>query len=195
MTSTQRQITDPERIRALAHPVRLELLDFLGEVDQATATECAARTGESVASCSFHLRMLEKYGYIERAERRGREKPWRVVSRGWELRPAREAKGSVSAVAEVGAMNIARESERLHSFLSQIDREPLEWVEASTITRSAFWATADELAELSLALQNLAQRFAGRQDDPSLRPAGARAARLFATVNPEPSTTAEAGDD
>ena len=59
-------------------PTRLELLDFLHEAGEATATECSRRLGESVASCSFHLRMLGKYGYIEPAERRGREKPWRV---------------------------------------------------------------------------------------------------------------------
>jgi DNA-binding transcriptional ArsR family regulator len=194
MTSTQRQITDPERIRALAHPVRLELLDFLGEVESATATECAARTGESVASCSFHLRMLEKYGYIERAEPRGREKPWRAVSRGWDLRPTPESTASLPAIAEVAALNVARESERMHRFLTQIDHEPLEWLQASTVTTSAFWATAEELAQLSRDLQTLTRRFAGRGDDPSLRPDGARPARLFATVNPERSSTAEANN-
>jgi DNA-binding transcriptional ArsR family regulator len=194
MSSTERQISDPERIRALAHPVRLELLDFLGEVEHATATECAARIGESVASCSFHLRMLEKYGYIERAERRGREKPWRAVSKGWNLRPTLESKTSIPAIAEVAALNVARESERMHRFLAQLDQEPLEWLEASTVTTSTFWATADELAELSRELTNLTRRFAGRGEDPSLRPDGARPARLFATANPEPSKRAESND-
>ena len=72
-------ISDPARIRALAHPLRLELLDHLRDAGEATATECAAQVGESVASCSFHLRMLAKYGFLERAERRGKEKPWRIA--------------------------------------------------------------------------------------------------------------------
>ena len=72
------RITDPQRIRALTHPLRLELMDVLAEEGAATATRCAELTGESVASCSFHLRMLAKYGYIEPAERTGREKPWRL---------------------------------------------------------------------------------------------------------------------
>src|SRR6478609_1084108 len=76
MTEHRRErITDPERIRALAHPVRIALLAHLSDVGEATATQCAEAVGESPANCSFHLRMLEKYGYIERAERRGREKP------------------------------------------------------------------------------------------------------------------------
>src|SRR5699024_6561425 len=113
MATSDRRITDPERIRALAHPVRLELLDFLGTVPDATATQCAEHIGESVASCAFHLRMLHKYGYIERAAPRGREKPWRVLPGGYDLRPAEDLPTSVTAVAEVAALHMVRETERV----------------------------------------------------------------------------------
>jgi predicted ArsR family transcriptional regulator len=180
-------ITDPERIRALAHPVRLELLDHLGEVDQATATECAAKVGESVASCSFHLRMLEKYGFIERAERRGREKPWRVrEGRSREARPDREVPGSLHAVQELAALTVTREADRVTRFLTRAADEPEEWLQAMTISTASFWATAAELQQLSLDVQDLAERFADRTSDPASRPEGARHARLFATVNPDP---------
>jgi DNA-binding transcriptional ArsR family regulator len=180
------RITDPERIRALAHPLRLELLDYLGDVPEATATECAEHTGESVASCSFHLRMLEKYGYIERAGRRGREKPWRVVSNRIDARPDPEVPGSLTAVRELASINVAREAERINRFLARADEEPPEWIQAVTITRSSFWATAEEMAQLSRDLQEIAhERFGGRSADPSLRPEGARFARLFAAVYPE----------
>ncbi len=180
------RISDPERIRALAHPVRLELLDYLGEVEQATATECAQHLGESVASCSFHLRILEKYGYLERAERRGREKPWRTLSKGFDTVPSANLPGSVQAVAELASLHLVREGERFHRFLAQADREPQEWLMASTLTSSSFWATAEEMARLSLELQTITDRFAGRSDDPALRPSGARQGRLFATLNPDP---------
>jgi DNA-binding transcriptional ArsR family regulator len=180
------RITDPERIRALAHPLRLELLDYLGDVPEATATECAERTGESVASCSFHLRMLEKYGFIERAEPRGREKPWRVVSNRIDARPDPDVPGSLTAVRELASVNVAREAERINRFLARADEEPPEWVRAVTITRSSFWATAEEMAQLSRDLQEIAhERFGGRSADASLRPQGARFARLFAAVYPE----------
>jgi DNA-binding transcriptional ArsR family regulator len=67
MTQPQ-PIHDPAHIKALAHPIRLALLDFLGSVPQATATQCAEAIKESVASCSFHLRTLAKHGYIEQAD-------------------------------------------------------------------------------------------------------------------------------
>ena len=95
-------VTDPHRIRALAHPLRLALLELLGD-GPATATECAASTGDSVASCSFHLRMLAKYGWIEPAERRGREKPWQLVTQGRDLRPETDNPESMRACVPPGS--------------------------------------------------------------------------------------------
>lgn len=180
-------IFHPDRIRALAHPLRLELLEHLRTVDTATATECAEVVGESVASCSFHLRALEKYGFIERGQRRGREKPWRVLDGGtYELRPSPEQPGSCLAVAEVGSLQVARESERIQQFLRHVQDEAPEWVDASTISQSSFWATAAELRQLSDDVRDLVRRFEGR-DDATRRPTGARRARLLGVVNPDPA--------
>lgn len=184
-------ITDPARIRALAHPVRLELLDLLREEGEATATRCAERLEESVASCSFHLRMLAKYGYLERGEQRGREKPWRLVRAGLDVRPDLATPGSLPAVTEVAALSLLRETERVHRFLAQADRESEQWLQGITVTTGSFWATAEEMAELSRQVQQLTSRFAGRDRDPSLRPEGARRGRLFATVNPDPAEQQE----
>ncbi|WP_161958549.1 ArsR/SmtB family transcription factor [Ornithinimicrobium cavernae] len=186
MPSPDQPISDPERIRALAHPVRLELLDFLGDVEDATATQCAEHIGESVASCSFHLRMLHKYGYIERAESRGREKPWRVIPGGYDLRPQEGQPGSVTAVSEVASLHMLRETERVRRYLAALGQETSAWMNASTVTSGSFWATAEETAQYSEDLRRLSERFAGRSEDPSLRPPGARQVRMFGTVNPDP---------
>ena len=185
-------ITNPERIRALAHPLRLQLLDHLRATEAATATECAEVVGQSVASCSFHLRMLEKYGFIERGERRGREKPWRVVNNGgYDLRPSPEQPGSYSAVAEVAVLQVLREGERIQSFLRQAQLESPEWIEATTINQASFWATSEELRQLGDDLRDLIGRFEGRKD-PSRRPAGARRSRLFGVINPDPTPATNA---
>jgi DNA-binding transcriptional ArsR family regulator len=185
-SARRERITDPERIRALAHPVRIALLDYLNDVSEATATQCADAVGESPASCSFHLRMLEKYGYIERAEQRGREKPWRVRTADFDMRPDPEVPGSLVAVQAVASMGLESEFLRATDWFARIDRESDEWVQATTFTRSSFWATSEELAQLSRDVQELTSRFAGRHADPSKRPEGARYSRFFAVVNPEP---------
>lgn len=187
------RVTDPARLRALAHPVRIELFDILTERVEATATECAEITGESAASCSFHLRMLEKYGFVERAEARGREKPWRIVARSWDMRPDRDSPASLRAMQELATLGLDAEWTRTRAFFAQADEEPDEWVQASTFTRSTFWATADELAQLSRDLQTITDRFAGRSADPSKRPEGARFSRMVAIANPEPWSSPFAG--
>lgn len=181
MDERELRISDPVRIRALTHPLRLELLDVLTD-GPATATECAEVTGESVASCSFHLRTLAKYGYIEPDERRGREKPWRLAYTKRDIRPS-EDPGSKRAVGEVAELFVDRSVEGIRDWLNAVTEETLEWINASTIYGSVIWATADELAELSQVIQNITAPYRGRNDDPVLRPEGSRPVTVFAAAH------------
>src|SRR5580692_9859211 len=71
------RITDPTVMRALAHPVRMALIELFGVHDTLTATQASEALGESPANCAFHLRTLAKYGFVEEAGGgRGRERPW-----------------------------------------------------------------------------------------------------------------------
>ena len=177
--------SDPERIRALAHPVRLDLLDLLDELGEATATQCAERLGETVANCSFHLRTLAAAGYIEPAPRRGRERPWRATSRGRVSEPDFDDPASHRGVGELVGLTVLREAERIRTFIQSSGRPPEEWDGTVTVTSASFWATPDELRTLIHGLEQLVAPFEGRAEDPSRRPAGARHARLFAAVNPD----------
>lgn len=177
--------TGPERIRALAHPVRLEILEFLERVTEATATECAQHTGQTVANCSFHLRTLAKYGFIAAATPRGREKPWRSRTDALDLRPDVSSPASVRAAGELASLTLAREADRLRAYFARAAAEPGEWRRASMLTSDTFWATAGELRALADEIIALTARFDGRSE-PANRPQGARLSRLFAAVNPEP---------
>ena len=78
-----REVTDPRAMRALAHPIRLALLEALADAGTLTATEAGERVGESPANASFHLRQLAKYGYVEEAEKgAGRRRPWKLRQLG-----------------------------------------------------------------------------------------------------------------
>jgi len=178
--------SDPERIRALAHPLRLAILDLLDDEGQATATRCAQVTGESVASCSFHLRMLAKYGFVEPAERVGREKPWKPVGTGRTSRYDPEQPESLRAAGELARIIVDQEAARVAHWIDSAPRQPHEWLLASVMTKSSFWATPEELTELSRELQAITDRFEGRWAHPELRPEGSRPARLFGVVNADP---------
>src|SRR5271170_3028317 len=75
-------LTDAKTMRALAHPVRMALLDILA-LRTLTATQASELLGESPANCAFHLRTLAKYGFVEEAGGgRGRERPWKTLHKG-----------------------------------------------------------------------------------------------------------------
>ena len=72
---------DATSLQGLAHPLRVQLCDQLNLHGPATATQLAARLGESSGATSYHLRQLEKYGFVEEDPDRGsgRERWWRRV--------------------------------------------------------------------------------------------------------------------
>lgn len=177
---------DPASIRALAHPLRLRILALLDDEGEVTATRCAQVTGESVASCSFHLRMLAKYGYVERGEQRGKEKPWRSVGRGRQTRFDPDVPESLHAAGAVASLMIDQETARLRAWLAGAAADDPQWLLASTMSGASFYATREELDALAREVEGLTDRFAGRWEDPSLRPEGARRARLFSVVNADP---------
>lgn len=180
--------SDPAVLRALAHPLRVEILTLLdGTRGDLTASEVAELTDQTVANCSFHLRTLERAGFVVRAEPRGREKPWRAAHRNVDLRPDPTDHESVRAAGAVGALYVQREAARVIDVLTAPDPFGApQWNEAVTVTVSRFWATAEEMKELGEGIQRLTAAYVGREVDPSRRPPGARRGRLFAAVNPEP---------
>jgi DNA-binding transcriptional ArsR family regulator len=65
-------------LRALAHPLRLRLLEVLRE-GPATASQLGRALGESSGATSYHLRVLARAGRVEEEVERGgsRERWWR----------------------------------------------------------------------------------------------------------------------
>jgi DNA-binding transcriptional ArsR family regulator len=183
------EIRDPQVLRAMAHPLRQRLMRELIKLGHATATELSERTGESAANCSWHLRQLAKYGFIEEVEgRSGRQRPWRPVvgsvtispdaSREPELVVADQALTEVMLQQEVDAFRVWQ-AERYHA--------PLEWQQASTFSQSWNYLTADELAQFTQELQGLILRWSSAhidRRDPAHRPDGARPVRVVSWVYP-----------
>jgi DNA-binding transcriptional ArsR family regulator len=170
-----KRLTDPKALRALAHPVRLELVGLLRRHGPLTATKAAELLGESSGSTSFHLRQLAKYGLVEEAGGgEGRERPWRATAMftGWpEVADSQELAVASDLLRGVIA---ERYFEQLMRWLDGRDSEPEEWQDAAHFGDTLLWVTADELRELAREEQALIERYLDRQTRPELRPAGAR---------------------
>lgn len=81
----------PEQLKALGHPLRVRVLEMLGQDSEGELTnrELAQRLGVDPGHLHFHVRMLLKAGLIELADngKRGREKPYRAVARVFRVAP------------------------------------------------------------------------------------------------------------
>ena len=157
-THDQLELTDPRAIRAVAHPLRIELLRALSK-EPKTATECSELVGESPQSCSYHLRSLAKYGFVERAEApNGKERPWRKVKAGmrWSAHTDPEAARALAATF------LDRDFRLLRGYLA----DPAEsWPEPmySQTTLRITYAEAEALGEKVFAL--LEPYFTGKRAD------------------------------
>jgi DNA-binding transcriptional ArsR family regulator len=75
-----------DAMRALAHPLRLRILDELSINGPLTASGLGERLAESSGATSYHLRQLEKHGLVREVTTKGNAR-----ERWWERQP-----GSIS---------------------------------------------------------------------------------------------------
>jgi hypothetical protein len=188
MVDEQSNITDPKALRALAHPLRWQLLEFLTREGSATATQCAQETGESVASCSYHLNMLAKYDYVVQAEGgKGREKPWRLARQTTKFTDVGlDTEGAVAANAASSAFLDYTLNQIRERHLA-VTAEPVEWRDAVGVDNSTDFLTPGEVTEFREGVRALMNRFRDRRENPAARPEGARSVNLFfsTTVVPD----------
>jgi DNA-binding transcriptional ArsR family regulator len=91
------ELDRPEQLKALGHPLRLKVLQALGQADAPlTNRELAARLSVDPGHLHFHVRMLHRAGLIELAEAAGREKPYRPVAKHLKVGPEIRAAGLAS---------------------------------------------------------------------------------------------------
>ncbi len=113
-----RQLTDSRTLRALTHPVRIALIEALLLGGAMTATEVGERIGESPTTCSFHLRQLAKYGFVEEAGGgKGRSRPWRLTSIGMQFATAHDDPETEMAAGALVRMLRERQFARYRTWL------------------------------------------------------------------------------
>jgi hypothetical protein len=180
-------VSEALALRALAHPVRWKLIDVLTSEGTVTATRCSELIGESTATCSYHLGVLAKYGYITRvAGSQWREKPWRLVKPDIHVSSASGNVEQASAARAVAESLLDYELARLKESIRQAGQEPAEWQGTHKIMGATPWLTAAELRQAIAEIGQVIDKYSGRGQAAAERPADARPARLFAAAAPMP---------
>ena len=181
-----REVSDARTFRALGHPVRLALLETLAIEGPLTATEAAERIGESPTTCSFHLRQLARYGFVEEAGGgKGRARPWRLSTIGMQTANVHDdPETEIAATALAGLMR-ERQLQRYRTWLDTKASYPKEWRKAANAGDYLFWLTPEELADLNQELaEMLIPRARERLTEPGARPAGALPVELLLFTYP-----------
>lgn len=175
-----RSLTDPRSIRALAHPVRLALLQQITLDGPLTATAAAALVGESPSSCSFHLRQLAKYGFVEPAGGgRGRERPWQACQFSLSITDDQGQPEFELATDELLARFLDHSLTRFRASLRARRAYPADWREALPIQQTVLFVTPAELTEWVKAHDAIWHRFDGRIVDRTFRPPGSLAVEIL----------------
>ncbi len=176
MGTTARRVVvgDAARWKAMSHPLRREMLQYLSRHDAATSTTIAAALGENTGVTSYHLRVLADAGVIEEIPERGhgRERWWRSVPADLRepdydsLSPAERA-----ALDEWRAGQIPAELALVNRFVRDLRRHG-KWARAY---RSTGYYTADDLDAFFDDYAALLARYGHTAQD---KPAGARLMQL-----------------
>src|SRR5215469_12371493 len=146
---------DAAQLRALAHPLRLQLLEVLHSEGPATASQLARRLGESSGATSYHLRALYRAGMVEEAEQRNARERWwqrspdrRMVPNSVpeDASPAERAELK-AAHAQIESILLERDENAMRRWMDVRYDLPLDWQDAQWIGNFRIWATAAEVRE------------------------------------------------
>jgi DNA-binding transcriptional ArsR family regulator len=180
-----REITDVRTLRALAHPVRIAILEMLTIEGPMTATEVGERIGESPTTCSFHLRQLAKYHFVEEAGGgKGRARPWKMTSIGMRLGSHDDPEVEIAA-GVLTRLFRERQLDRYRTWRETMGGYPKSWREAASDSEYVFYMTAEELEALNQEVAEiLLPRFRERLTDPGARSPGAVPVELLVFAYP-----------
>ena len=156
------ELTDAE-LKALAHPLRVRMLDALVADGPATASQLAERFGENTGATSYHLRQLAQHGFLEEDTSRshGRQRWWKIRRRGWSLPSLGSSQDPATRHHASLLLNEINRSrlERLRTWFETFPEWDEHWVSAATDTDGRFTLTSDELAGLTAELHAVLARY------------------------------------
>lgn len=164
---------DPARLKALAHPMRRLMLRHLNVHGSATSTTLGELLGAKTGTTSYHLRQLEKHGFIEEIPERstGRERWWRRAPGPRDLRlptAGQLAPEDRPVLAEFQRIGMEEDRALFERFPEAYHRDP-DWAKGS---RGMGRMTKEEFAEFFDAYIALLLKYSPQGDDatPGARP-------------------------
>jgi len=182
------EITDPQAMRALAHPVRLAALSYLQKNGPATATQLSEHVGASPSVTSWHLRHLADFGLVvdvpppTGTDRRQRW--WNAVARGVRYEMPETPEGAEAGrLLRTELMNQALEMAQQWLAETEPTLEP-EWSRLAGSANTRLEVTAEEAEEIEAGIEQLLAPYVQRRDKGGT-PENTRPIRIIRLALPE----------
>ena len=180
------ELTDPRMMRALAHQARIAIWTHLGMHGPATATECAQIAGLSPSACSYHLRTLARYGFVEedpQSAADGRERPWRARLLAFNMSSGPDAPPATQVASQLLVENMRAVAEEIRvRYLARRSEYPDDWQTAAGEVFSVAHVTPGELDQMRSEVLEVMARYI--RLDPASRSSGALPVRIMLDLFP-----------
>lgn len=185
-------VLDARGLRALAHPVRVQLVGLLRKHGPSTATRLAERMGLTSGATSYHLRQLAAAGFVAEDPERGnaRERWWRSVHRVTWWTDTDLADQEPEAALAFWQSVLAANSLNAQRVLGSYHTMPREWRHRVDFSDWLLRLTPEEARQLTEELVAVVSRY--RRDDPeALADAPEDSARVALVLQllPDPEST------
>jgi DNA-binding transcriptional ArsR family regulator len=173
----------PTALKAFTHPLRMAIFSELGRHGSATASQLGRTLGESSGQTSYHLRQLERHGFVEDDPEHtgGRERWWRAVGFTLGDDALRDHPETLEYYDLMIRHTIAERAAALTSWLEQLD--PRQTEEAGLLSQSSLELTDDEATRLAEEITVLVRSYADLAEGRTGQP-GFRRYRVHADVFP-----------
>ncbi|WP_370413023.1 ArsR/SmtB family transcription factor [Streptomyces fradiae] len=163
------RVLDPRSLRALAHPLRIQMLRALRHHGPATASQLAERLGESSGATSYHLRQLAAHGFVEDAPElgKGRERWWRAMQQGTTFDGAlyKNPDPEVQGAVEVYLHEIANiHTTELNTYLGTRDQWDDVWRDSSDMSDFTLHLSPERAHELNEKIHTLIDEYRDSAD-------------------------------
>jgi DNA-binding transcriptional ArsR family regulator len=150
-------VPDASGLKALAHPVRLRILGLLRLDGPATASGLADRLGLNSGATSYHLRHLERHGFVleDEALGNGRDRWWRAAHGSTRTARAELTAEEREATDAFGQAIALLHTEEVQRAVEERPLLPEEWRVASTLSDWHLRLTPARARELTDTLDRL----------------------------------------
>ncbi|HEX4442363.1 MAG TPA: helix-turn-helix domain-containing protein [Galbitalea sp.] len=155
---------DVESLKALAHPLRVQIFDALSTYGSFTASGLAERLAESSGATSYHLRQLEKHGFVREVDGKGtsRERWWERVPGSVNIgsKDATETPAGRSAANMIFRQLRLNEERLLYDYVERAHNDlSTEWQDAGAVSTFNTRLTAAQLQQFVVEVAALTEKY------------------------------------